>query len=265
MSVRRFTRLTSAFSNKVENHTAALGLFHAHYNLSRIHKSLRVTPAMAAGVESRVWEIADLVGAAAGSGGGEAGTLQEGDFKNRPLPATWHVCHGTSHSCHATRSICRVISDSCHVTRTICHVISHSCHVTRSICHGRFHSCHVTRSVCHVISHSCRVTRTICHGRFHSCHATRSVCHGRYHSCHAPIDLPMLLDPRASDLYSPGMPSVAHKLATKLEEWSPEVSREVEVLVADIIELTDLKVLDLSRSRQAEQEVLDLLDEPISR
>jgi IS1 family transposase len=61
MSVRRFTRLTNAFSKKVENHTAAIGLFHAHYNLCRIHKSLRVTPAMAAGVEARVWEIADLV------------------------------------------------------------------------------------------------------------------------------------------------------------------------------------------------------------
>jgi IS1 family transposase len=61
MSVRRFTRLTNAFSKKVENHTAAFGLFSAHYNLCRIHKTLRVTPAMAAGVESRVWEIADLV------------------------------------------------------------------------------------------------------------------------------------------------------------------------------------------------------------
>jgi IS1 family transposase len=61
MSVRRFTRLTNAFSKKVENHIAALGLFHAHYNLCRIHRSLRVTPAMAAGVASRVWEIADLV------------------------------------------------------------------------------------------------------------------------------------------------------------------------------------------------------------
>jgi IS1 family transposase len=61
MSLRRFTRLTNAFSKKVENHTAAIGLFHAHYNLCRIHKTLRVTPAMAAGVTSRVWEIADLV------------------------------------------------------------------------------------------------------------------------------------------------------------------------------------------------------------
>jgi IS1 family transposase len=61
MSVRRFTRLTNAFSKKVENHVAAIGLFHAHYNLCRIHKTLRVTPAMAAGVVSRVWSIEDLV------------------------------------------------------------------------------------------------------------------------------------------------------------------------------------------------------------
>ncbi|HEX4966192.1 MAG TPA: IS1 family transposase [Thermoanaerobaculia bacterium] len=61
MSVRRFTRLTNAFSKKVENHAAAFGLFSAHYNYVRIHKTLRVTPAMAAGVESRVWGIEDLV------------------------------------------------------------------------------------------------------------------------------------------------------------------------------------------------------------
>lgn len=61
MSMRRFTRLTNGFSKKVENHIAALGLFHAHYNLCRIHKTLRVTPAMAAGVTTRVWSIADLV------------------------------------------------------------------------------------------------------------------------------------------------------------------------------------------------------------
>lgn len=61
MNIRRFTRLTNAFSKKVENHTAAFGLFCAHYNLCRIHQSLRITPAMAAGVTSRVWGIADLV------------------------------------------------------------------------------------------------------------------------------------------------------------------------------------------------------------
>jgi hypothetical protein len=61
------------------------------------------------------------------------------------------------------------------------------------------------------------------------------------------------------------MSSVAQKLASKLEEWEPAVSREVAGLVSEIIELTDLKVLDLARSRRVEQEVLDLLDEPVTR
>ena len=60
MSVRRFTRLTNAFSKKVENHTAAFGLFCAHYNLCRIHQTLRVTPAMKAGFTDRVWSVGDL-------------------------------------------------------------------------------------------------------------------------------------------------------------------------------------------------------------
>ena len=58
--------------------------------------------------------------------------------------------------------------------------------------------------------------------------------------------------------------SVAQKLAGRLHEWEPEVSREVEGLVSEIIELADLNVLDLTRSRRVEQEVLDLLDEPIT-
>jgi hypothetical protein len=61
------------------------------------------------------------------------------------------------------------------------------------------------------------------------------------------------------------MSLVTQKLARKLEEWEPEVSREVESLVAEIIEVADLNVLDLARSRRVEQEVLDLLDEPITR
>ena len=64
MSMRRFTRLTNAFSKKVENLKAAVALHMAWYNLVRIHKSLRCTPAMAAGVESRLWSIGDLVAAA---------------------------------------------------------------------------------------------------------------------------------------------------------------------------------------------------------
>ena len=51
MSMRRFTRLTNAFSKKVENHRAAVALHFAHYNLVRLHRTLRTTPAMAANVE----------------------------------------------------------------------------------------------------------------------------------------------------------------------------------------------------------------------
>jgi hypothetical protein len=54
--------LTNAFSKKLWNHTAAFGLFSAHYNFCRIHQTLRITPAMAAGLTARVWEIVDLVG-----------------------------------------------------------------------------------------------------------------------------------------------------------------------------------------------------------
>ena len=61
MGMRRYTRLTNAHSKKLRNHTAALGLFLCFYNFCKIHTTLRVTPCMAAGVTSRVWEIADLV------------------------------------------------------------------------------------------------------------------------------------------------------------------------------------------------------------
>ncbi len=61
MGNRRFTRLTNAFSKKVENHEAMLALFFCYYNFCRIHQTLRVTPAMAAGVSTRVWELADIV------------------------------------------------------------------------------------------------------------------------------------------------------------------------------------------------------------
>jgi hypothetical protein len=61
MGIRRFTRLTIAFSKKVENHRAAVGLHFAHYNYVRIHGTLRVTPAMAANVENRLWSLEELV------------------------------------------------------------------------------------------------------------------------------------------------------------------------------------------------------------
>jgi IS1 family transposase len=61
MHMRRFTRLTNAFSKKVENHAHNVALFSTFYNFVRIHKTLRVTPAMAAGVTDRLWEIGDIV------------------------------------------------------------------------------------------------------------------------------------------------------------------------------------------------------------
>jgi hypothetical protein len=61
MSMRRFTRLTNAFSKKAENHRAAVGLHFAHYNFVRQHKTLRISPAMAAGVENRLWTLEELV------------------------------------------------------------------------------------------------------------------------------------------------------------------------------------------------------------
>ncbi len=61
MKCRRFIRLTNAFSKKLANLKAALALHFAYYNFCRIHATLRVTPAMAAGVTDRVWGLADLV------------------------------------------------------------------------------------------------------------------------------------------------------------------------------------------------------------
>jgi IS1 family transposase len=62
MSMRRYTRLTNAHSKKLENHIATLAIFYVHYNWVRIHQTLRVTPAMAAGVTDRLWSIEDMVG-----------------------------------------------------------------------------------------------------------------------------------------------------------------------------------------------------------
>jgi hypothetical protein len=61
MSMRRFTRLTNGFSKKCENHAAAVALHFMHYNFVRVHQTLRVTPAMAAGLTDHVWSIDDLI------------------------------------------------------------------------------------------------------------------------------------------------------------------------------------------------------------
>lgn len=61
MHLRRFTRLTNAFSKKVENHAYAVALHAMYYNFVRVHQTLRVSPAMAAGVTTKLWEMADVV------------------------------------------------------------------------------------------------------------------------------------------------------------------------------------------------------------
>jgi len=62
MGLRRFTRLTNGHSKKVENHIAAMAIFFQYYNFARIHQTLRVTPAMAAGLSDHVWEIEEILG-----------------------------------------------------------------------------------------------------------------------------------------------------------------------------------------------------------
>jgi hypothetical protein len=61
MSMRRFTRLTNGFSKKAENHAHSVAIHFMHYNFVRIHQSLRMPPAMAAGVTSTLWSLTDMV------------------------------------------------------------------------------------------------------------------------------------------------------------------------------------------------------------
>ena len=62
MSMRRFTRLTNAFSKKLANHAAMVSLYFMYYNFGRVHQTLRVTPAMEAGIADHVWSIEEIVG-----------------------------------------------------------------------------------------------------------------------------------------------------------------------------------------------------------
>ena len=66
MQQRRFTRLTNGFSKKLRNHRAAVALYVAHYNLCRVHETIRMTPAMALGVADHIWDIGELIEAAKG-------------------------------------------------------------------------------------------------------------------------------------------------------------------------------------------------------
>ena len=80
MHMRRFTRLTNAFSKKVENHAYAVALHMMYYNLVRIHQKLRVTPAIASGVTTKLWEIGDIAALVEAA---EAKPAKRGPYKKR--------------------------------------------------------------------------------------------------------------------------------------------------------------------------------------
>ena len=86
--MRRFTRLTNAFSKKIENHAHAVALHCTFYNFVRIHKTLRCSPAMAAGLTDRLWEMRDIVAlieqAEAATRAEEARSLQAARFEAGP-------------------------------------------------------------------------------------------------------------------------------------------------------------------------------------
>lgn len=82
MHIRRFTRLTNGFSKKLENHTHAVSLHFMYYNFAKIHKSLRVTPAMEAGVADHVWTIEEIVRLAP-----EPAAKKRGPYKPRAAEA----------------------------------------------------------------------------------------------------------------------------------------------------------------------------------
>jgi IS1 family transposase len=80
MSVRRYTRLTNAFSKKLQNHTAAISLHFMHYNYCRVHKTLGTTPAVAAGITDHVWAINELIALLEAA---EATPIKRGPYKKR--------------------------------------------------------------------------------------------------------------------------------------------------------------------------------------
>ncbi|WP_431285885.1 IS1 family transposase [Humitalea sp. 24SJ18S-53] len=84
MSMRRFTRLTNGFSKKAENHAHMVALYTVWYNFVRIHKTLRCSPAMAAGVSDRLWSMEDVVALIDAR---EAPAKKRGPYKPRALPA----------------------------------------------------------------------------------------------------------------------------------------------------------------------------------
>lgn len=81
MSMRRYTRLTNAFSKKVENHAAAVSLHFMHYNFCRVHQTLKTTPAVAAGVADHVWKLHEII--ALLENAEQAVPMKRGPYKKR--------------------------------------------------------------------------------------------------------------------------------------------------------------------------------------
>jgi len=89
MGMRRFTRLTNAFSKKIKNHIHAISIYFMHYNFAKIHTTLRITPAMAAGVTDHVWsleEIVALLEQAEPKGGKRGPYKKQGSMQLSPFP-----------------------------------------------------------------------------------------------------------------------------------------------------------------------------------
>ena len=113
MGMRRFTRLTNAFSKKVEKHVAMLSLYFVHYNFCRIHKTLRVTPAMEAGIETTVRDYEWIVGLidAMAPAPKRPGPKPGARYAKR-AKSNWYTTYiGTRPSKASVRSICRKISE----------------------------------------------------------------------------------------------------------------------------------------------------------
>jgi IS1 family transposase len=83
MHMRRFTRLTNGFSKKLEHHANAVSLHFGYYNFVRVHKTLRMTPAMAAGVTDRLWDMSDLVAVLEAWEADRAKPAKRGHYKKR--------------------------------------------------------------------------------------------------------------------------------------------------------------------------------------
>ena len=82
MHMRRFTRLTNAFSKKFENHAHMVALYAVWYNFVRVHKSLRISPAMAAGISDRLWSMKDLAALVAAA---DAKPSKRGPYKKQEV------------------------------------------------------------------------------------------------------------------------------------------------------------------------------------